>query len=1046
MLRNQAGLLRKTWPAVVMLLLVVVFFWPVTFEGKVLSGSDILLYSYEPWNAAASITPPGARPDNPELSDPVFSYVPNMTFALEVLRRGGMPLWNPLRMCGSPQLGDGTTAIFYPLNLLFLLFPFHFLTLATVKVLLSVFLMGLFAYIYGREIGLNSTASLIAAVIIMFCSRTVAWLEFYSFLDANMWFPLILFCYERYIKRNNFCYLILGCLLYGFSALALNPKPIVYFAQFLFVYVIFRGFTAESAGANRITVLSKSLLFFLLTVVIGLGVSAVETLPLVEMSRHTGRAFKVHFFSLKNLFAQINHVLFSPNSAYCHFDSGWRLFPLSSLVVPKFYGAAHDLLFWTKTPYAERVIYIGILPLVLAISAAVFVRNKFAKFFSFLAVFAFLLSVHMPIITELYNFIGMGIMGSNMGAIRTMFFSSFCLAFLAGFAVDSLTKPANPDRDKIVKLGVVLSLFLVVIFSALIFLALFKGDAFYNFVVGKTRFFGIDAYVLADCKVNLPSRRAFLCYEMVNFALAGFFAVFSLIYFLLQKKRKMSQGVSGFLCVGVVFFDLFLFGSKYNPAVPLKLAYPDTKTIEFLQNDKSLYRIFRYGNDKCLASGAVNVYEISDAGGRAMSLCVNNFYNFIKFIVPGSKISGLYPSYFYDPKGFNSPLLDLMNIKYVATSGKVPGLRSGGDDLETAYDFIEHLPESKIKLYKGSDFIRESSVSVEPFTIGEDGRPVIFSRGAAEVRYKLTIPPSAVLDFGIGLKPISWKEKKYYAFGDFMVKHSPLRYLYSKTNGVQFDIFLEADGKKEHIFSKFLDPVGDPSERKWFDYKIDLSAWAGKETEIIFKTSSAPESNGYYDWAGWSSPRFVIAGKKAGTTTLMEKFPLVWDREGVRIYENKGVLPRAYFVYQSKIFAKEDDLKKALQDYSFNPRDTVYLINEGEEFSSSLPFDEKDVKITDYSINEIAIEVNARSRGYLVLSDTYFQGWHAYVDGKETPILKADYVFRALPIDKGAHYVKFVYKPESFEKGKIASLLSLGLVGVLSVFTYVVRARKGKAA
>ncbi|MDD5085820.1 MAG: YfhO family protein, partial [Candidatus Omnitrophica bacterium] len=366
------------------------------------------------------------------------------------------------------------------------------------------------------------------------------------------------------------------------------------------------------------------------------------------------------------------------------------------------------------------------------------------------------------------------------------------------------------------------------------------------------------------------------------------------------------------------------------------------------------------------------------------------------------------------------------------------------DDLKTAYDFIEHFPESEVKSYKGSNFIKESSVSVETFTIGDDGRSVIFSRGAAEVRYKLKVPPSAVLDFGIGLKPVSWKEKKYYAFGDFAVKLSPLRYLYSETMGVQFDIFLTTNGKEERIFSEFLDPANDPSERKWFDFKIDLSASAGKEAEIVFKTSSAPKSNGYYDRAGWSSPRLTIKGEKVETTELMRKFPLVWNREGVRIYENKGVLPRAYFVHQSKVFKEENDLKKALQDYSFNPRDMVYLLNEGEELSGPLPFDEKDVKITDYSINEVTIEVNARSRGYLVLSDTYFPGWHAYVDGKETAILKADYVFRALLIDKGAHCVKFVYKPESFEKGKIISLLSLGFMGVLFLSVYIVRTRKGK--
>ncbi|MDD5086032.1 MAG: hypothetical protein PHE61_08375, partial [Candidatus Omnitrophica bacterium] len=717
-MKDSTDILHKIWPAVVILLLVVVFFWPVTFEGKVLSGSDLLLCSYEPWNAAASVKPPATRPGNPELSDPVFSFVPNMIFSLKVLRGGKLPLWNPLRMCGSPQMGDGTFAVFYPVNTLFLLFPINPLVLATIKVLASLFLLGLFTYIYGREIDLNQEGALVAAVVVMFCSRTIAWLEFYSFLDATMWSPLILFCYERYIKRDKIYYLLWSCLLYGFSILASYPKSTIYFAQFLLVYVVFRSFAIRMPEAKKTVILFKSLFFFFLTVAVGAGIGAVEMLPLMGFSGHSARSVGISIPSLKELFVEIKNSMSSPNFAYFHLNAPWRLFPISSLMVPKFYGAAHDLLLWTKNPYAEWVIYVGVLPLILAVSAAVSIRNSFVKFFTWSAVITFALGIYTPVITQIYHFLNLGVI-SRMGALRTTFLSSFCLAFLAGFSVDSIAKQESLQRRKIIRCGSAISFFLIVVFAAIILLTLYKAKPFYDLVV-KTHFFNVDmGGPSSACVINPPSQIEFIFYQVINFSIVILFSGLSLAYFVKRRTSNSLSGPLSSLCIGIIFLDLFLFGSKYNATVPLKLAYPATSTIEFLQQDRSLHRIYRYGNDKCLSSGAINAYGISDAGGRAMSLFSIKTYEFLTFIVPGATLCGLYPSYFYDPKGFGSPLLDLMNIKYVATSEKVPGLRSGNDDLKTAYDFIEHFPESEVKSYKGSNFIKESSVSVETFTIGD---------------------------------------------------------------------------------------------------------------------------------------------------------------------------------------------------------------------------------------------------------------------------------------------------------------------------------------
>ena len=56
-----------------------------------------------------------------------------------------------------------------------------------------------------------------------------------------------------------------------------------------------------------------------------------------------------------------------------------------------------------------------------------------------------------------------------------------------------------------------------------------------------------------------------------------------------------------------------------------------------------------------------------------------------------------------------------------------------------------------------------------------------------------------------------------------------------------------------------------------------------------------------------------------------------------------------------------------------------------------------------------------------MLTDPYYPGWRAFVDGEETPILRADYLFRAIALPPGSHEVRFVFAPPSLQRGAILS-------------------------
>ena len=96
------------------------------------------------------------------------------------------------------------------------------------------------------------------------------------------------------------------------------------------------------------------------------------------------------------------------------------------------------------------------------------------------------------------------------------------------------------------------------------------------------------------------------------------------------------------------------------------------------------------------------------------------------------------------------------------------------------------------------------------------------------------------------------------------------------------------------------------------------------------------------------------------------------------------------------------------------------------------------LSLTGASPNFLGLHLSAASPGWLVLSDVWYPGWQAWLDGQPVPILHADYLFRAVHVTAGEHVVTFTYRPLSFWLGLGVSLiawiaLALALIKVKSM-------------
>ena len=159
-----------------------------------------------------------------------------------------------------------------------------------------------------------------------------------------------------------------------------------------------------------------------------------------------------------------------------------------------------------------------------------------------------------------------------------------------------------------------------------------------------------------------------------------------------------------------------------------------------------------------------------------------------------------------------------------------------------------------------------------------------------------------------------------------------------------------------------------------------------------------------------------------------EGFRLVHDGD-LRIYENTQVQPRAFLVDRIIPVENHEKALARLRDPTFDPRREVILEKwpPGHGLPSgdgSLPVP----KIRTYGANAITLDVDAPRSAVLVLSDTFFAGWQARVDGQEVEIFRANGTYRAIEVPAGSHVVEFKYSPLSFKIGLLASFVSLVVV------------------
>jgi hypothetical protein len=168
-----------------------------------------------------------------------------------------------------------------------------------------------------------------------------------------------------------------------------------------------------------------------------------------------------------------------------------------------------------------------------------------------------------------------------------------------------------------------------------------------------------------------------------------------------------------------------------------------------------------------------------------------------------------------------------------------------------------------------------------------------------------------------------------------------------------------------------------------------------------------------------------------------------WKRilsSDIKLYENVSVTPRAYFVIDRDV-QSDDDTSAALsamrqQNAGEGFEGAMVVPNYVPRNSAVLPVDPRiNATVTNYTAERVEVQVNAGAQaGLLVLSDAYYPGWVATVNGEPTKIYRANIMFRGVPVPKGESTVVFEYRPWWMPVVPLAGLGAWVLVVIVGVW------------
>jgi hypothetical protein len=237
-------------------------------------------------------------------------------------------------------------------------------------------------------------------------------------------------------------------------------------------------------------------------------------------------------------------------------------------------------------------------------------------------------------------------------------------------------------------------------------------------------------------------------------------------------------------------------------------------------------------------------------------------------------------------------------------------------------------------------------------------------------------------------------------------------------------------------------------ENGWYALDLDgMSLKKGEDIkfEISVDKNLLPQGSIIFgvDYNIYEGGELSVDGKKTAgdiafsllqyNPAIAEKYKLVYT-EDMNIYENKE-LSQALPVVAQLRHSDQESCASTLRQIDPYQEAVVDDPNVEIDRNSDVTMPESIAKIQTMRANEIVIDADIYRKSMVILSDTYYSGWQAFVDGKQTEIYRVNCAMRGVLVDPGNHTILMKYNPFSFKIGMMITsltMLSLIIVGYMN--------------
>lgn len=741
----------------------------IVFSQQTLGGRTLLptenLYQYEPYATYRDVVGAPDVPYNHLVSDLVLQNMQWKAFIRDSIDQREVPLWNPHQFSGIPFMAAGQQSTLYPLSLIYYVMP---LTAAygwfTV---INLWLAGVFMYLLLRGLGAGRFGGVVAGITYQLCGFLIASAVFPMIVGAAVWMPLILLMIEFIIQQkplfgrpSSLPWMAIGAVAVACNIFAGHVELTIYSLLIAGFYGGARVLWQVWGDRENYLPPLKSTGWMLAMVLLGFGLGALQFIPLFEVANNNWRSER----------SDLSEVL-----GYAHAPRDVLQF-----VMPNFYGSPADHSYfdiftldetpvtvnmagntithteWGIKNYVEGALYLGILPLILAIFGVLMPsprntnENKAPPYkwiFALLTLISLTFMFGLPTYAAIYFLPGINQLNSPF---RWVYGVTVGVAVLAGFGAHALTVLDVQGKKWARRSGYGLIALAVLIFAGLLVSRIIFpqmegtiGNALQNLA-------GQGGEVAAD---RFSGARMFYSYEFVNALIFGVMLLGSgvVFWFFGRSNLQTSEGdltdvgdVTGvgdlagrpykghpstkytvqIFAIVLIAVDLIIASGEFNPASdPLLLDFTPP-AVQWLLDRQAEEGAFRYttidapaqGQEHMLQPNMTLRYGLNDIRGYD-SIISSQYVDYMRSvqIQPQLDYNRVAPLYLdrIELGEVNWERLNLLNVRYLVTHNEI--------ELPDNLGFIPVYSDEATRIYENPNAVsRAFIVRTDPTALSDD--------------------------------------------------------------------------------------------------------------------------------------------------------------------------------------------------------------------------------------------------------------------------------------------------------------------------------------